>query len=107
MKDRIKVALILAVAIVLGALLHGGIYEIEGAAPLAYKINKFTGTTLAYGGETEFHPKPKERTPLLQEVLFPLQAISGTTLKGLLRKILKNPDYDMVRRSLKNWNLRY
>ena len=62
MEDRVKVALILAVAIVLGALLHGGIYEMQeaGSAPGAYKVNKFTGAVVFYGAGYEYQTSPKE-----------------------------------------------
>lgn len=48
-------AVIIAVAIIVGALIHGGIYEIHtaGSSPVAYKLNRITGGVWLCAGSEE------------------------------------------------------
>jgi hypothetical protein len=51
MSESVKAALIVAIGLVLGAFLNGGIYEVVGAgagnAPWSYRLNRFTGEIMS------------------------------------------------------------
>jgi len=51
MSSTVKAALILAAALIVAAILNGGVYEISaqrvGDAPMAYRLNRFTGEVKA------------------------------------------------------------
>jgi len=51
-------AVLLAAAIIVGALLHGGLYELESADSYAYKMNRFTGKVVFFAGYNEYEVRP-------------------------------------------------